>query len=339
MFMCLITMGTFLTCSYAAEPASVISPPEMQSYTYTIYKNQSVTDFVYCSYTGEGELVYKIDIEPLHGKAVINQDKSWTYTPVEKFFGEDGFSVKVSDESDTYTAAALIKITVKDNNAPAVPDYKFNVYRNNSVSKAVYGNDADGDVLIYNKFLEPVNGSVDVSSNEKWTYTPNHDYIGTDYFQVAVDDGKGGLAVSTITIEAKNETHNLSSNVVVSNDGNKSDNKTYSYNKTDNENKAINTPEPPPIQNAPPTQNLQQNAVVPNAAAFEEQSENSQVPMLEKRSVEEKKADKEAKKEAKEIIPAGIAKLPKTGGIPPFLFYGIGGMLVTAGILFGRDTK
>lgn len=333
--MCLLNVGIFFTCANAETNNS----PETIDYTYTIYKNQSVTNSVYGSDADGDTLSYYINVNPLSGTAIVNLDGSWTYTPVDNFIGEDSFRVKVVDEHDAFVLSS-IKVIVNDNNFPTVPDYRFRVYKNNSVTNAVYGSDVDGDILIYEKFCDPANGSVDVSSNGVWTYTPDHDFIGIDYFQVSVNDGKGGFAVSKIRIYVKKKTHSHGSDVSSSIDDDTEDN------DTDNENNAISEPAAPviqsaqPVQNLQPTQNLQQNNVMPNAAAFEEQSVNSQVPVLKKQSVEKKKVNEKVEdKKIKEKIPGEITKLPKTGGVPPFIFYGMGGMFMTAGILLRRFTK
>ncbi|WP_010245946.1 cadherin-like domain-containing protein, partial [Acetivibrio cellulolyticus] len=69
-----------------------------------------------------------------------------------------------------------------------------------AVSGTVVGADIDGDTLTYAKATDPANGTVTVAADGNWTYTPNKDYNGTDSFTVEVSDGKGGTAISTVTI-------------------------------------------------------------------------------------------------------------------------------------------
>jgi LPXTG-motif cell wall-anchored protein len=40
-----------------------------------------------------------------------------------------------------------------------------------------------------------------------------------------------------------------------------------------------------------------------------------------------------------EEIPLGIAALPKTGELPPEMFYGLGSILTTVGVMIGRKKK
>lgn len=341
MVICVGIFGTFFTY---AEPIN--HPPETKDYAYTIFKNKSVSDSVYGKDADGDELSYVLNLNPIHGKVIVNKDGSWTYTPEQNFIGADSFDVKVTDVYAAY-ALSLVKITVNDNNNPVVSDYNLRVYRNKSVSYAVYGNDPDGDLLIYTKFSDASHGVAEVQPNGSWVYTPTSNYTGTDNFQVAVSDGKGGSAISTIKIEVRKKKHHRSTSTDSNNESNSSNsNSNNSSNQSLNDSKTMILPDPPTVEQ------LSQYTDVPNAAAFEEQSGNSEVPVLTKKSVEEnkkkdnkektsKKVDtaKTVKKENSTNIPGGLPKLPKTGGIPPFLFYGLGGMAVTAGILLRRLKK
>lgn len=91
------------------------------------------------------------------------------------------------------------------NNPPTVPNYSKTTNYNKSVSDTVIGADTDGDILTYSKYSSPLNGSVTVSSNGSWTYTPNNGYSGTDTFKVKVSDGISyALSTITITVNANN---------------------------------------------------------------------------------------------------------------------------------------
>lgn len=87
------------------------------------------------------------------------------------------------------------------NNPPTVPDYTVITPVNTSVGGTIVGSDVDpGDVLTYTLNTSPANGGVTVNTNGNWTYTPNLNFIGTDIFTVTVSDGKGGTAISTVTV-------------------------------------------------------------------------------------------------------------------------------------------
>ncbi len=62
--------------------------------------------------------------------------------------------------------------------------------------------DADGDALVVNTapVSGPSNGSLLLSADGTFTYTPNADFNGTDSFTYEVSDGYGGTAQATVTI-------------------------------------------------------------------------------------------------------------------------------------------
>ncbi len=62
--------------------------------------------------------------------------------------------------------------------------------------------DGDGDPLVVNTtpISGPTNGSLLLSADGTFTYTPNTDFNGTDSFSYEVSDGYGGTAQATVTI-------------------------------------------------------------------------------------------------------------------------------------------
>ncbi|MGZ9584234.1 Ig-like domain-containing protein [Paenibacillus marinisediminis] len=89
---------------------------------------------------------------------------------------------------------------LQENEPPTVTDATYTTLMNTPASGIVLGTDADGDPLTYSLGAAPSHGSVHVTSDGKWTYTPNQDYVGKDQFQVIVSDPSGGTATSTIDL-------------------------------------------------------------------------------------------------------------------------------------------
>jgi choice-of-anchor A domain-containing protein len=176
------------------------STPTVPNYSVTTKEDTPVSGTVVGTDVDGDILIYKKSTDPSNGKVVVNSDGKWTYTPNKDYTGTDSFRVEV-DDGKAGTAISTITITVTpDNDPPTVPNYSVTTKEDTLVSGTVVGTDVDGDLLIYKKSTDPSNGKVVVNSDGKWTYTPNKDYTGTDSFRVEVDDGKGGIAISTITI-------------------------------------------------------------------------------------------------------------------------------------------
>ena len=76
--------------------------------------------------------------------------------------------------------------------------------------------DPDGDVLSVNTtpIVGPTNGTLSLSSNGLFTYTPDADFNGSDSFTYEVNDGNGTIAEATvnITVTAVNDAPLISTN-------------------------------------------------------------------------------------------------------------------------------
>jgi len=60
--------------------------------------------------------------------------------------------------------------------------------------------DPDGDSLTFSLLDSPSNGTLSLSPNGDWSYTPNPNYNGPDSFQIAVSDSRGGVTNLTLNL-------------------------------------------------------------------------------------------------------------------------------------------
>ncbi|WP_299691015.1 Ig-like domain-containing protein, partial [uncultured Vibrio sp.] len=91
-------------------------------------------------------------------------------------------------------------IDVDDNDIPIGPDVSFTTNEDTPITGTLSASDGDGDDLTFTELTGPTNGTVVVSENGTWTYTPNEDYNGGDSFTVVVDDGNGGTDLLTVNV-------------------------------------------------------------------------------------------------------------------------------------------
>ncbi|WP_010245951.1 Ig-like domain-containing protein, partial [Acetivibrio cellulolyticus] len=174
--------------------------PTVPDYNVTTPEDTAVSGTVVGADVDGDKLTYTKATDPVNGTVTVAADGNWTYTPNKDYNGTDSFTVEVSDGKGG-TAISTVTIDVGgSNDAPTVPDYNVTTPEDTEVSGIVVGTDVDGDTLTYTKATDPANGTVTVAADGKWTYTPNKDYNGTDSFTVEVSDGKGGTAISTVTI-------------------------------------------------------------------------------------------------------------------------------------------
>ncbi|MEC0249510.1 Ig-like domain-containing protein, partial [Paenibacillus chitinolyticus] len=145
-------------------------------------------------------LTYALGTAPLNGTVVLAADGSYTYTPLANFNGTDSFTVTVSDGSGG-TASAAVTITVTPvNDPPVTTDLALTTAEDTPVTSTVTAADVDGDALTYALGTLPTHGTAVLGAGGSLTYTPNLNFNGTDSFNVVVNDGKGGTAISHIVV-------------------------------------------------------------------------------------------------------------------------------------------
>jgi hypothetical protein len=131
--------------------------------------------------------------DPANGTVVLNSDGTFTYTPNSGFTGTDTFIYTVCDTgSPTECDDATVQIEVKedptpDNNLPPVAIDDLDITTSNTpVSGNISANDNDSEpnrtTLIVNTIpiSLPTNGTVTLSSNGDYTYTPDNGFSGID---------------------------------------------------------------------------------------------------------------------------------------------------------------
>ncbi|WP_052380483.1 Ig-like domain-containing protein [Paenibacillus camerounensis] len=147
---------------------------------------------------GGDPLTYSLQSPPANGTVVVNPDGTFTYTPNSGFAGSDAFTVLVNDNQGG-TAVATVRVSVI-NQPPVVQNATLGTTQPQPVSGAIIAFDPDGDPLTYAVSTPPASGTVLLNPDGSFTYTPNPAFVGTDFFTVAVSDGRGGTTLGTVTV-------------------------------------------------------------------------------------------------------------------------------------------
>ncbi|WP_435264335.1 tandem-95 repeat protein [Tenacibaculum sp. nBUS_03] len=148
---------------------------------------------------------------PSNGTLIINSDGTFVYTPTTGYSGTDSFVYEVCDNGTPVVCdKATVYLTVNPvNTTDAVVDIA-NTYVDESVSGNVLTNDEDleGNTQTVSSNTNPSNGTVTISSNGEYTYTPNAGFTGEDTFTYTVCDNGSPQAcdTTTVTIEVIPET-------------------------------------------------------------------------------------------------------------------------------------
>lgn len=142
---------------------------------------------------------------PSHGRLDPQGGGNFTYTPEQNYDREDHFTYQVCDAGGL-CAEASVSIQISPVNDP--PNAQNDTYTGKedqvlSVSgPGVLGNDSDvdGPELFVSGATNPSKGYVEISRDGSFTYTPNKDANGRDFFEYKVGDGTGDAKVATVTI-------------------------------------------------------------------------------------------------------------------------------------------
>lgn len=138
-----------------------------------------------------------------------------SYLPELNFHGSDALTVIVNDLASSAVGGALaatgsVSITVTPvNDPPIAVDDSYSIGKNSSLmvsAVGVLGNDSDaeGTVLIVVPVAGASHGSVSLSSNGSFTYTPDLNFIGQDNFTYKADDGTNYSDTVVVTINVTN---------------------------------------------------------------------------------------------------------------------------------------
>jgi RHS repeat-associated protein/uncharacterized repeat protein (TIGR01451 family) len=140
-----------------------------------------------------------------HGTLVLSPNGSFTYTPAANYTGPDAFTYRVSDGTKT-SDPATVSLTVNPmNDAPSAGPDNYSVDEDTVLTvaaPAVLANDSDpeGAPLTAEVVGSPAHGTLALSPNGSFTYTPAANYTGPDAFTYRVRDGPTASAPATVSL-------------------------------------------------------------------------------------------------------------------------------------------
>jgi hypothetical protein len=149
-----------------------------------------------------------IDPAPANGTASANADTTVTYTPKGGFAGQDSFVYKLCDERQR-CSQATVTVTVL-NRPPEAVDDTYSVGQNTSLAAEPEGDpqgvldndtDANGDLLSAVLVTGPSHGTLTLEGSGSFTYTPEPDFVGEDFFTYQASDGVSRSNTANASIE------------------------------------------------------------------------------------------------------------------------------------------
>lgn len=175
-----------------------------------------------------GGLLYRADGVPIADRTGLTPEEAreLVFVPAPHFQGNPGpLQYMVQDASGKLSAVATVAISVSPVNDAPVPgttltgpdftpladadphhlagttDYRWATAADTPVFGQVNATDVDGDPFVFAASTAPAHGQVLVAADGSFVYTPDAGWLGADRFVVAVDDGRGGRATSTVFID------------------------------------------------------------------------------------------------------------------------------------------
>ncbi|NMM50146.1 Ig-like domain-containing protein [Marinigracilibium pacificum] len=132
---------------------------------------------------------------PDHGNLSALVDGKFTYSPDPDFEGMDSFAYRMRDASLNYSDSVRVFINVvKGNRDPAGLDDHYTAIKNTVLTIEESGFllndfDADNDDIFATAILKlPKHGGLSALGNGKFVYSPDADYVGSDYFVYRMRD-------------------------------------------------------------------------------------------------------------------------------------------------------
>jgi len=139
---------------------------------------------------------------------VIDLD-TMIYTPLLDFSGKDEFTYIVSDGKGEEAKGTVTIMVMAVNDLPVAVKQSINTDEDTLVELTLVGQDADKEDLLYEVVQDPLNGKLEGDSLEqpfadgqkpKFTYRPNSNYYGEDYFSFRVSDSSSPSLVAKISL-------------------------------------------------------------------------------------------------------------------------------------------
>ncbi len=153
---------------------------------------------------------YSLAAGAAHGTASISAAGQLQYTPAANFHGVDMVSFDIVGQaggSNRYVA--YIDVLPVNDAAPVGRDGSYLAAGKGVTHARLPGaSDVDGDVLSYALSSDPRSGSVAVSGDGMFVYTPRSGFIGDDSFSYSVSDGMGGSStyIARIVVAQTDQT-------------------------------------------------------------------------------------------------------------------------------------
>ncbi|MFQ5401590.1 MAG: cadherin-like domain-containing protein [Anaerolineae bacterium] len=186
-------------------PAAPSPPVAVNDNATTLVDTPTTIDVLANDFDRDGGVITIIGLQTVSnagGAVVDNLNGTVTYTPTFSFLGTDVFTYTIGDGNNGSNSAMVTVVVHPPNAQPVAADDAVATDEDNAVNVNVLGNDSDpdGDTLTVDSVTAPANGAAVINPDSTVTYTPNPDFSGSDSFDYAINDGKGGAHSAAVNV-------------------------------------------------------------------------------------------------------------------------------------------
>jgi VCBS repeat-containing protein len=137
-----------------------------------------------------------------HGTLALTADGSFRYTPTANYNGLDSFTYRAND-GQADSNVVTVSLTVNPvNDLPVASNDSYAMKEDTTLTASMLANDTDvdEDALSVSLVSGPAHGTVTLTANESFTYTPAANYNGADSFTYKANDGQADSNVATVSL-------------------------------------------------------------------------------------------------------------------------------------------
>ena len=150
--------------------------------------------------TGGGSNIFALVELPGNGTVNLGADGSYIYVPDPNFFGSDEFTYTVTTPGGEVEDGEVLVTILPVNDVPIIDNQKVKVTEDGAITGQATATDFDDDTLSYRLLTGAASGSVVVTRDGVWVYTPDPDYAGADRFSIEVSDPDGATATQVVRV-------------------------------------------------------------------------------------------------------------------------------------------
>lgn len=181
--------------------------PDAQSQSVATVEETPVSGQLTATDVDGDALTFALSIQGTKGSASVSSSGAFTYTPALNKFGTDTFRFTASDATHT-SLSGIVTVTISNVNDTPMATYTktLAVVEDTVKSDTLTGTDPDGDALQYRLITQATLGTVTITNaaTGAFSYAPNANAIGNDFFYYSVFDGVLESATAKVDVTISN---------------------------------------------------------------------------------------------------------------------------------------